>query len=547
MSKYKVALPAFLLTSTLLVAPAAHAEMVPTIDKWGAHIDLEGKAGTDRNLGETDLFIPLWQDEDTLTFGSIRARMDDSNSHEGNFGVGIRQMLENGWNIGGYGYFDRRHSPYGNKFNQLTFGAEALSMDWDFRANAYLPFGTTSYLEDSLSTVDLSGTSIMYSQGEERALGGFDGEIGWRLPLFEADEGQQLRAYIGGYRFTETGVDTVQGPRGRLDLTFDEVPFLWEGSRFSLGAEIQHDSPRGTQGFASFRLRIPLQGFGDAPKPKLTAMERRMTAPIIRDIDIVSQAGQFSNAEEITTTGDGEAITLLNSNTTTAANFATAIANAGANSTVVLSGSYTGINSLTNVQEGQTIIGGGAMDIQTPDGRSVTVSIPNASISGTGSNGGGGSKRLFEMSDNSSLIGITATIEDTGSASIAKIDGKQNVTIRDNTLTVTSDATANGIQVSNSQNLTIDNNTVSIVANGSGGQFLAFQGTNSSVSVNNNTVSMTGTTAPANQDYIFFAGGVTVNNLSGTGNTSNFTSCYFVNAGTSTVTGSITTSGTTCP
>ena len=30
---------------------------------------------------------------------------------------------------------------------------------------------------------------------------------------------------------------------------------------------VQHDDPRGTQSFASFRLRIPLQDFGDNPKP----------------------------------------------------------------------------------------------------------------------------------------------------------------------------------------------------------------------------------------------------------------------------------------
>jgi len=544
----KTTLIGLLFGSAMLAASGAHAETSHATNKWGPHIDLEGKAGTDRNLGETDLFIPLWQDDDTLSFGSIRARMDDNNSHEGNFGLGIRQMLESGWNIGGYGYFDRRHSPYGNKFNQVTVGAEALTLDWDFRANAYVPFGTTSYMEDSLSTVDFSGTSIMYRQGEERALRGFDAEIGWRVPLFDANAGQQLRAYAGGYRFTEKNADTVQGPRGRIDLTFDEVPFLWEGSRFSLGAEIQHDDPRGTQGFASFRLRIPLQDFGDSPKPRLTAMERRMADPIMRDIDIVSQAGQFTAAEEITATGDGETITLLNSDTTTAANFATAIANAGANSTVVLSGAYTDIDSVTDVQDGQTIIGGGALDIKTPSGRSVTIGIPNASISGEGSNGGaGGSRRFFNMADNSSLIGVTASLNQASSLTIARIDGKQNVTIRDNTFTTKSGATANGIQVQDSQNVTIDNNTVSIVANGSGGQFIAFVGTNSNVSVNNNTVSMTGTTAPASQDYIFFAGGVTVNNLSGTGNTSNITSCYFVNAGTSTVTGSITTSGTTCP
>jgi len=538
--------PAFLFAATFIASSVTHADALQTADKWGGHIDLEGKAGTDRNLGETDLFIPLWQDDDTLTFTSIRARMDDNNSHEGNFGLGIRQMLDAGWNIGGYGYFDRRHSPYGNKFNQLTFGAEALSLDWDFRANAYLPVGTTQYMEDSLSTVDVSGTTLMYRQGEERALRGFDGEIGWRVPLFEVDAGQQLRAYAGGYRFTENNVDTVQGPRGRLDLTFDEVPFLWEGSRFSLGAEIQHDSPRGTQGFASFRLRIPLQGFGDAPKPRLTAMERRMTDPIIRDIDVVSQAGQFSDASEITQTADGETITLLNSDSTSAADFATAIANAGTNSTVILSGAYTSINSMTTVQDGQTIVGGGAIAIKTPTGRSVTVAIPDASISGEGDNGSGGPNRFFEMADNSSLIGVTASINRAGSTVIAHIDGKQNVTIRDNTLTSTvSASTASAFLIKNSHNITIDSNDVSIVANGSTGQFIAFTDNNSNISVNNNSVSMTGSILTTDQHYILLAGGVTINNLSGTGNRSNIARCYIVS--TYTITGSITTNGTTCP
>ena len=538
--------PAFLFAATFIASSVAHADASQTADKWGGHIDLEGKAGTDRNLGESDLFIPLWQDDDTLTFTSIRARVDDNNSHEGNFGLGIRQMLDTGWNIGGYGYFDRRHSPYGNKFNQLTFGAEALSLDWDFRANVYIPIGTKQYMEDSLSTVDVSGTTLMYRQGEERALRGFDGEIGWRVPLFEVDAGQQLRAYAGGYRFTENNVDTVQGPRGRLDLTFDEVPFLWEGSRFSLGAEIQHDSPRGTQGFASFRLRIPLQGFGGAPKPRLTAMERRMTDPIIRDIDVVSQAGQFSDASEITQTADGETITLLNSDSTSAADFATAIANAGTNSTVILSGAYTSINSMTTVQDGQTIIGGGTLAIKTPTGRSVTVAIPDASISGEGDNGSGGPNRFFEMADNSSLIGVTASINRAGSTVIAHIDGKQNVTIRDNTLTSTvSASTASAFLIKNSHNITIDSNDVSIVANGSTGQFIAFTDNNSNISVNNNSVSMTGSILTTDQHYILLAGGVTINNLSGTGNRSNIARCYIVS--TYTITGSITTNGTTCP
>lgn len=535
--------PAFLIVFIFVNKPLAHAENLRDVDKWGPHIDLEGKAGTDRNLGETDLFIPLWQDDDTLTFGSIRARMDDNNSHEGNFGVGIRQMLDNNWNIGGYGYFDRRHSPHGNKFNQLTFGAEALSMDWDFRANAYFPIGTTSYFEDSLNVVDFSGTSILFKQGEERAIGGFDGEIGWRVPLFEADAGQQLRAYAGGYRFAETNVKTVQGPRGRLDLTFDEIPFLWEGSRFSLGAEIQHDSPRGTQGFANFRLRIPLQGFGDVPKPKLTAMERRMADPIIRDIDIVSQAGQFTEFQEITATADGKEITLVKSDTTPGTGIKAAIENAGANSTVVLNGNYTGVdNTLIAVQDGQSIIGGGALDIKTPDGRTVAIPIPSASISGTGSNGGSGSYRLFDMSDNSSLIGITATITRAESTTIARIDGKQNVTIRGNTIKITSDNTASGIQFDDASNVTMENNKITVVSTAGDSQFATFQGINSNIAISNNTTSLT---AAGDNYYLFFAGGAQASNLSGTGNTSNDTTCHDGGAGP--ITGSVTVNGITCP
>lgn len=194
----------------------------------------------------------------------------------------------------------------------------------------------------------------------------------------------------------------------------------------------------------------------------------------------------------------------------------------------------------------QTIVGGGALDIKTPTGRSVTVTIPDASISGEGDNGSGGPNRFFEMADNSSLIGVTASINRAGSTVIAHIDGKQNVTIRDNKLTSTvSASTASAFLIKNSHDITIDNNDVSIVANGSTGQFIAFTDNNSNVSVNNNTVSMTGSILTADQHYILLAGGVTINNLSGTGNTSNIDRCYIVS--TYTITGTITTNGTTCP
>ncbi|MBF0166962.1 MAG: hypothetical protein HQL45_04965 [Alphaproteobacteria bacterium] len=202
---------------------------------------------------------------------------------------------------------------------------------------------------------------------------GFDAEIGWRLPFFKADAGQQLRIYGGGYRFaadSET-VPKIQGPRGRLDLTFAQVPYLWDGSRLSLGAEVQHDNPRGTQGFVSARLRIPLQFFGKADPAKLTAQELRMTDPIIRDIDIVSQARAYGAPEAATQTASGQTLTVLDSNTTTGAGLPAAIAAAGANSIVILSGTFS-TTAVTTLQSGQTVMGGGSTSVRSLSGRTAT-------------------------------------------------------------------------------------------------------------------------------------------------------------------------------
>ena len=61
--------------------------------KWGPFIDLEGKVGTKRNLGEADLFVPLWENERSMLFGDARFKADDQDSHEGNFGLGFRRTV----------------------------------------------------------------------------------------------------------------------------------------------------------------------------------------------------------------------------------------------------------------------------------------------------------------------------------------------------------------------------------------------------------------------------------------------------------------------
>lgn len=249
-----------ILGQALLLCNVAYAqEQGRDAQKWTPYADIEGKIGNKRDLGEISVFIPVRQSEDTLLFTDLRFRSDNNSSQEGNIGLGVRRMLSNGWNLGGYAYYDRRKTSHDNHVSQITIGAEALGADWDARINAYQPIGRKEHHIDGMNSATISGTSIFLRSGKEIALKGFDAEVGYRLPVFKSDDKVNLRIYAGGYHFSSnvSGVDDVSGPRVRLDLTYDDLPFAWQGSRLSVGLEWQRDDPRGTQSFLSVRLRIP--------------------------------------------------------------------------------------------------------------------------------------------------------------------------------------------------------------------------------------------------------------------------------------------------
>ena len=527
-------LTVLMLAEPALAQPPAAPAKSP--DKWGTSLDLEGKLGTDRNLGEGDLMVPLAQDDRNLLFGDVRMRFDDSDSHEGNFGLGVRHMLDSGWNLGAYGYFDRRRTPNDSLFNQLTFGAEALGKDWDFRANSYWPIGQTTRQIDSLNAADISGSSVIFRGGEEKALRGFDAEVGWRVPVFEVGGPLDLRLYAGGYTFDASDVPDVTGPRLRAELTGYDVPELGEGTRVTLGAEWQDDDVRGSQEFFSLRLRIPLQSEAQRSR-HLTAQERRMTAPIVRDIDVVAEAGAFGAPETATQLANGNSFTVFNSATTTGAALPGAVAGAGSN--VILSGTFNVANAQVAINNSQSLMAGD-ISVRSPSGRVATLHTP-ATISGINSNINGLSTVL--LNSNSTLSGLTVTTAFSGGSGghavlIAATAG--GVNILNNTITVTQSggAIANALSFQNGNTGTVSGNTLTVT--GSGGATtmtalsMSFGGT---FTVTGNTLAASGGTSNivANVNNSTF-------NAGSTGNVRNGGTC----SGTAT-SGSVGfTDGTSC-
>lgn len=468
--------------------------------KWRPHIDVEAKPGSKRTLGEMDLFLPIAQDARSLVFVNLRGRFDDQTSQEGNLGLGLRRMEANGWNLGLYGYLDRRRTNNGNHFNQTALGAEALGRDWDFRANAYLPLGERVRGLGDSSSAALSGTAVQVTTTtrEERALRGHDAEVGWRVPLFDAQESSQLRLYAGGYRFDDE-VLSVSGARLRAEFTLARIPSLWPGAQLTLGAEAQDDNARGNQSFLSLRLRIPLGG--KPQQRQLTAQEQRMTAPLVRDVDIVTQSRVASTLMETATqTSSGQALTVLNSASTTGAALPGAITTAGTNSTVILSGTFT-TTATTTLQSGQTVMGAGTLSVRTASGRTATLTTSSATLNGNV----GASNYTMEMASNSTLRGLTLNSSDTGGNSVVAVRAQNvtGVTITNNTITTSSNTqTSQAVLVSiggagNSAGATISNNTLTATTTAGTSAYAiqvndGFGGSNVSATISGNTLSASG-------------------------------------------------------
>jgi len=533
----------FSLLGLLLTTPAIAAQEDRA--KWTAHFDLEAKPGNKRTLGEAGLFLPLWQNNRTLLFGDLRTRFDNNDSREGNFGLGIRHMLSSGWNLGFYGYRDRRRSNLGNDYDQATVGFEALGQEWDFRANTYRPIGNRINDNGTSSSASLSGTSIQVvtETSEEHALPGYDAEVGWRAPVFNNAATRQLRLYAGGYHFSDNDV-TVKGPRLRAELAMDELPLFGQRASLYLGAEAQDDEARGRQNFVSLRLSIPLGGSRDRA-PALSSQERRMMAPVVRDVDIVTQPVIASRqVETASTTTDGQPITVISSSSTSGADLPAAVAAACNNSTVILSGTFNTTSTIT-LQSGQTLMGTGTVTVKTPSGHTANFSGKGATIEATVS----GAPGAVAMANNSTLTGMTVNNTHSSGFGVMAVSVSNssisNFTVANNTLS----ATENGSNNANTLAITsitipstgnVYNNKLSAHSGGLYASALLLNASSSvQLSVSNNTFSGTG--YYTNRTISLWVG--TINTSASTGNTLLNGGCY--GGG---ITGSIGfADGSTCP
>lgn len=431
-------------------------------------------SATSGSRGETTLFSPIQGGARDLIFSQLTAKFFADEAREGNFAIGYRRMMRNGFNLGGWFGGDVRKTGFDNRFWQLSGGFEALSGPVDFRANWYGPVTDPQASGTSAASVFLAGNQLFLVGGEEVGMRGVDGEIGVRLPLDATGldpDLYELRAYGGGYYFDhEDALEEIAGVKGRLDLRINDV--AGAGSRLSLQYEVTHDDVRSTRHDVGLRLRIPLNGDDRAPAlASLSDQQRRMLDGIQRDTDIVIGRSKAEEVEDALTGTDFDRVAYASPSQDVTATSAAA----GGNSLVIANGTVSGGQIL---QANQTLQGGGSTiavrgrrsgvvvpftapgtpgQLTSPavDIDNLVLAGSNTHVSGLTVVGGGPSGRgdgIDVNSDKSNVFLTNLLITNTGGDGI-DIDDNSTVTILNLT---TRDTDESGVDVN-------DMSTVSIV------------------------------------------------------------------------------------
>lgn len=353
---------------------------------------------------EFSLFAPILQGPNSLLFVDWQGQVPETSVLDFNISLGLRQMLGQGWNVGGWIGLGKTESELGSRFYETAAGFELLNPDWDFRINGYMPVSKEQFGEDPIDVI-IENSEIAILHTREEALPGAEFELGWRLPtelldLAWANAKTSLRLFGGGYYFDDSP-EKVYGVKARAELQIHDVlPDTLPGTR--LTAEIKYLSDNIHQDRQSFslRLRVPFNST-DAGRPStasLSPQAQRMVEQVNRRPDTyLSKKEKRESAQDFYTNVPFERVAFASDDDSLADALGL-----GPNTLIIVEGNIDqtpyGNNGPTFVGEGQTLVGsGGGLTVAGQStGKSATFNIP-------------GQRPIFETSNFIAMVASSNT------------------------------------------------------------------------------------------------------------------------------------------
>lgn len=324
-----------LLKKTLAVFMSFMMAVLPltaNAEVWGPDINMEARGGDQRTITTGEIMWPFIIGDQTGGFIDARVKRSNYNtdgqdladSLEYNVGGGIKYAFDYApldleprtMVAGAYGYYDKLDTPFDNKFDQVTIGAELLGENLRLRSNYYSPEDRSVPISPTFfSGITYSGNSayINRSQLVEKPLSGYDAELG--LKLF--DQPFTIWGLTKYHNFSATNVPNKVGYRYRLQGEFP-LNGVMNGAHLVAGGEyIDNDNenlyPSESNGYIRFSLPLGLTDYDGQTSDSVNSVADRMTRRPERDIDIVTGAGnkRASRTKATDPSGDTYDITVV--------------------------------------------------------------------------------------------------------------------------------------------------------------------------------------------------------------------------------------------
>lgn len=236
---------------------------------------LNDRLGVDDGEVNFNFLMPfLMGSENEILFIDGRGIATYTGQGAASAGVGYRvydSMTNCIWGVSGWVDYDDGHA---RAYKQAGFSFESLGVWTDFRANAYIPFGTDSNVigQSLVGSPFFAGSGMFINQrtATESAFKGFDAEIGGPLPLLGR---YGISGYVGGYWFDSDTDDTAAGPRVRFEANVTDS--------FRVNVTASKDDVFGTNAWVGFQMTLPDGRARRWFRP--TPVEDRMLMTVNRD------------------------------------------------------------------------------------------------------------------------------------------------------------------------------------------------------------------------------------------------------------------------
>jgi hypothetical protein len=307
------------------------AEEAPAHSAWpSAELTVGIQARDSETEGLGDVLVPILNPGGKgLLFVNPRSTITDRSEEQYNLGVGYRQWLPKlNAILGVNAYYDYSEVPTGT-YDQWGVGVEVLTPWIDARANYYDPEDASRVVASETETTRSQSTRTIvddwsdpYATGNavvqdytltrrtttetrtrtferhQQAFGGYDAEIGLRLPLPAKPETFDVRVFAGYYDFGRDFGADVDGWKARAEMRVLSSLYLDAGV-------YEDDQLTGSDWYAGARLNVPLDlaALSRGRNPFAAARSRlegaprdfsaRLTEMVLRDPRIHLETSDF--------------------------------------------------------------------------------------------------------------------------------------------------------------------------------------------------------------------------------------------------------------